>query len=134
MTSAATKGRRLCHLTLTRQEWEDLVASLAELSEVAWSCGPALVSLRAQLDRAGSAPHDVVTISQPPLSWSPLVMGLALHVLARPTLLPLAERLRDQMAAQAKRIEASVQPDHSANVRRWPGVPSDHLRGRVAPN
>lgn len=126
--------RRLCHLTLARQEWEEVATSLDALEATRESCGPALAALRAQLRSARCEPDELLTIAQPPLSWSPLITGLAYHVLSADSLLPIAERLRDQMMAGARKIESVVRCEGPAEIQSWPSSPAGGIEGRIGSN
>jgi hypothetical protein len=126
--------RRLCHLTLARQEWADLLDALDAMPEVADTCRPSIEWLREQIAASSQAADELLTVAQPPLAWSPLVIGLAMHVLTRPNLLDLAERLRVQMMAQAKRLESPVSMDYPEQMRRWPAASSDGLGQRIGLN
>jgi hypothetical protein len=104
------------------------------MPEVAETCAPAIRELRSQLAATERDADELVTVSQPPLSWSPLIIGLAMHVLTHPTLLGTAEHLRGQMVAQARRIESPMRTDYPAQFKRWPESPSAGLSGSLGSN
>ena len=134
MPDAPIIKRRLCHLTLARREWEEIALSLASLPETAEACGPAIAALRARLASTASAPSEMVTIAEPPLTWSPIIIGLAAHVLLRPALLPIAERLRDQMMAQSRHVEGVPSSVHPARLAEWPAASLGDPRRRISSN
>ena len=134
LPSSSPMKRRMCHLTLARQEWDELANALENLPEVANTCRPQIEWLRQQVDDSTVGADELLALAQPPLSWSPLVIGLAIHVLTKPTLLQLAERLRSQMMAQAKRLESAVEVADPERMRRWPSASSDGLGQRLGLN
>ena len=126
--------RRMTHLTLARREWQVLARELAADPETAKSCSRALDSLKAQTERSPRPPDETLTIAQPPLNWSPVIFGLSLRVLQDPTLLPIAERLRDQMEAQARRIDGMVAPELGGDEKAWRRVVDEDLSHRIGAN
>lgn len=134
VTWAGLTTRRLCHITLTRQEWMGLIDALDDLPTIADACRTPLEWLRGRIDGLPPRSDEPVTISLPPLEWSPLAIGLAIHVFTRPGLVDLAERLRSQMMAQAKLLESPVDLDCSEDIRRWPAAPDGSLGGRIGLN
>jgi len=122
-------------LTLARLEWDAIVRELESAPETAEISRPATAALRAALGSHASDPEAMVTIAQPPLSWSPIIAALALNVLCKPALLPMAERLRDQMAMQARRgPDGWADVDGSTELRRWHMGREDVARTRANPN
>lgn len=122
------KSRRQVRLTLGRGEWYLIVRQLATLPQTAEICKLAIATLQVQLGETEGNPSQMLTISQPPLNWSPLIFGLSLHVLLTPTLLPLAERLRSQMEMQTKRIEGAVRMEDPSEADLWEKAPVDDWR------
>ncbi len=111
--------RKMVHLTLARGEWHLIAQELGRLAETAERCGPAIDTLEARILESDGYPDELLTIAQPPLNWSPLVFALSLHVLHAPTLLPIAEHLRNQMEMRMKQIEGTVRVKDPAELRRW---------------
>jgi hypothetical protein len=112
--------RRQTMLTLARLEWDAIVHELESTPQVAEASTPAVAALRRQLEGCTSDPEAMVTIAQPPLNWSPLIVALSLNVLQKPDLLPVAERLRDQMFVQARHgADSLAGVDQSTGLRRW---------------
>lgn len=112
--------RRQTMLTLARLEWDSIVHELESSPQTSEISTPAVAALRRQLEGRTSDPEEMVTISQPPLSWSPLIMALSLSVLCKPDLLTVAERLRDQMAMQARRgTDGLADVSETTEMRRW---------------
>ncbi len=126
--------RRLIYLTLARAEWDDLARELSSLPQTSESCGSAIAALEDSLAGAESDPDQLVTLAQPSIQWSPLIFALSLHVLYSPSLLPIAERLRNQMEMQAKGIEGAVYPDEEGEGLQWGRVAVDSCRGIVSTN
>ncbi len=126
--------RRTIHLTLAWGEWYLIAQELGWLPQTAESCAPAIAALQARLAETEGYPDELFTIGQPPLNWSPLVFALSLHVLHDSTLLPVAERLRNQMEMQTRRIEGAVRPEDPAELRRWAKAPFDGREGMATAN
>lgn len=125
-------ARRQTMLTLARLEWDSIVHELESSSETSEISTSAVAALRRLLEGCASGPGEMVTISQPPLSWSPLIIALSLSVLCKPDLLPVAERLRDQMAMQARRgTNGLANVDESTEMRRWHMGRDDIARSRA---
>ena len=126
--------RRQTMLTLARLEWDSIVHELESSPETSEISTPAVAALRRQLEGRTSDPEEMVTISQPPLSWSPLIMALSLSVLCKPDLLAVAERLRDQMTMQVRRgTDGLADVGETTDMRRW-YVKADIARNRASLN
>jgi hypothetical protein len=95
--------------------------SLPELSQ---ACAEGVAVVRRTLARSGAATDELVTITQSPLQWSPFVLGLAVHVLRRPDLIDSAERLRDQMMMQSRRVEGLPTTTALGDLVVWSPRPS----------
>src|SRR5450756_97326 len=98
-------------LTLARLEWDAIVRELESAPETAEISRPATAALRAALGSHASDPEAMVTIAQPPLSWSPHHRG------SRPE--------RAVQAGPAANGRATARPDGHAGQKR-----SGRLGGR----
>jgi hypothetical protein len=127
--------RRQTMLTLARLEWEAIVHELESTPETAKISAQGVSSLRAHLEMCTADPGEMVSIAQPPLNWSPLIMAISVNVLCKPDLLPMAERLRDQMAVQAKKgTDGLANVESSTEMRRWHVGRADIARTRTYVN
>ena len=128
-------ARRQTLLTLARLEWNAIIHHLESSPRTSRATAPALAALRAKLSQSTSGLDEFVTISQAPLEWSPVILALSLNVLEKPDLLPLAERLRDQMSAQSTHMESRISPQEmSAGMRRLNHFPDDVARRLTSTN
>ncbi|GEM_PF-7114732 len=126
--------QRQIHLSLSLAEWETVIRELDSLPETATACGRAIDTLRGYLHRVDCGPDELVVLSQTSLAWSPVILGVCLHLSYKLTLLPMAQRLRSQMEVQVRRIESPVQLEDPAEVRHWQPLPMDDWQDRVDPN
>lgn len=125
---------RQIRLSLSRAEWQTIVQELDSLPETAECCGRAIDSLRSRLASATRGPDEMVVLAQTSLAWSPLILGICLHLSYRTTLLPTAQRLRSQMEVQVRRIESPVHLDNPRESQRWRPIPPDDWRERIDQN
>ena len=127
--------RRQTMLTLARMEWDAIVRYLENDRETAEATAPAVSMLKWRLSQTDSEPDEFVAISQAPADWSPVILALSLNVLRHAELLPLAERLRDQMASQSRHMESRLSADElSGEMRRVPIYPDDLARRILSTN
>jgi hypothetical protein len=126
--------RRTNSIILSKKEWQQIVETLESCPTTLENCKPAITTLRALLDRADATPDKLITIEQPPLSWSPIITALALNVLTQPNLLSIAERIRSQLEAQAKCIGGPLKADETASGVRWRYIGMDGIDTRIDPN
>ena len=127
-------SRRQCLLTLARREWTELVEGLASLPDTRQPCAEAVNLIRNALTGSGARPDELLTLAQSPLQWSPFVLGLSVHVLRRPDLLAIAERLRDQMLAQARRVEGPPTSTDLGQLVVWDRAPKPDRAPILSPN
>ena len=127
--------RRQTMLTLARLEWNTVVHHLENDELTAEASAPALAMLKWRLAQTAADPDEYVTIAQPPLEWSPIIFALSVNVLRKPDLLPVAEHLRDQMAAQSNRMESRLSPaEVTGEMRRLTILPDDLARRILSTN
>jgi hypothetical protein len=126
--------RRECRITLAREEWEHLILGIAGLPEATRAFGRTISELRAELERSACPADRMLCVSRSPLAWSGIVVGLSLHVLRRPDLLIIAERLRAQLSAQAKCLEGRVDSGWVASLRAWPRLSAGASIGQIGAN
>ena len=126
--------RRVCCLSLARREWAELVGGLAALPDVAQTCAAGVSVIQQALARSHAKPDELVLVAQSPLQWSALILGLSVHVLRRPGLLGSAERLRDQMMAQARRVEGLPTSTDMRDLGAWSPRPGGGMPMPVALN
>jgi hypothetical protein len=115
----ASTQRRTCSLTLARKEWSELSTGLLALPELSEACAEGVSTVRQALARTRCAPDELVTITRSPLEWSPFILGLSFHVLRRPDLIDSAQRLRDQMLMQARRVEGLPTATALSDLAVW---------------